>query len=259
VTNRSPTAASPGVELRRAASRFHTTAEGLDSWHSFSFGPHHDPANINHGLLVASNEERISSGAGFEPHPHREMEIVTWVLSGSLVHEDSAGNTGVVRPLLAARMSAGTGIIHSERNESRRHTGSAPSDEPVHFVQMWVPPDDRGLAPSYEQAEVDEVELTGRLVPIASGLPQHANSTAIRISNRQAGLLAGRLDPGVSVELPDAPFVHLFVAAGAVLIEGDAALGPGDAARYRAAGARRVTATEPSQLLVWEMLATAFE
>jgi quercetin 2,3-dioxygenase len=259
VTDRSPSAASPSIDLRRAASRFHTKVDGLDSWHSFSYGPHHDPANINHGLLIASNEERISAGAGFGLHPHREMEIVTWVLSGSLVHEDSAGNSGVVRPLLATRMTAGTGVTHAERNDSRLRPGSTESAEPVHFIQMWIPPDDHGLAPSYEQADVDEVELTGRLVPIASGLPKHANNTAIRINNRRAGLLAGRLDRCVSVELPDAPFVHLFVTSGSVLVEGYGPVGPGDAVRYRAAGARRITATEPSQLLVWEMFATAFE
>jgi quercetin 2,3-dioxygenase len=259
VTNRSPTAASPSFDLRPAASRFHTKADGLESWHSFSFGHHHDPTNMNHGMLIANNEERISPGAGFGPHPHREMEIVTWVLSGCLVHEDSAGNSGVVRPLFAARMTAGTGITHAERNDLRHHARSTESAEPVHFVQMWVPPDDRGLTPSYEQVEVDETELTGRLVPIASGLPEHANSTAIRLNNRRAGLLVARLDPGVSIDLPDSPFVHLFVAIGSVLVEGAEPVGPGDALRFQAAGARRVTATRPSQVLVWQMLATAFQ
>ena len=106
---------------------------------------------------------------------------------------------------------------------------------------------------------MDETELTGRLVPIASGLPEHANSTAIRLNNRRAGLLVARLDPGVSVDLPDAPFVHLFVAIGSVLVEGADPIGPGDALRFQAAGARRVTATEPSEVLVWQMVATAFQ
>ena len=127
------------IDIRRAATRPHTSIDWLDSWHSFSFGEHHDPKNVGHGLLIVSNDDTVAAGQGFGTHPHRDMEIVTWVLSGAVEHRDSEGNHSVIRPGLAQRMSAGTGIRHSERN---------PSDtEPAHFVQMWVLPDNsRGKA-----------------------------------------------------------------------------------------------------------------
>ena len=128
----------------------HTKVGWLDSWHSFSFGRHYDPANTHHGLLLGNNDDRVAPASGFPTHFHRDTEIVTWVLSGRLEHRDSEGNHGELYPGLAQRMSAGTGIEHSEMNPS-------PSDE-VHFVQMWVPPDIDGISPSYEQRDIN-VEL----------------------------------------------------------------------------------------------------
>jgi redox-sensitive bicupin YhaK (pirin superfamily) len=183
------------------------------------------------------------------------MEIVTWVLAGSLVHQDSTGHTGVVYPGLAQRMSAGTGILHSEKNDAWRHDAAPSGNEPVHFVQMWVLPDEAGIAPGYEQLEIEDELLHGGLVPVASGMPEH--DAAIRIRNRSAALHAARLQPGANVELPEAPYLHLFVARGSVQLEGAGELSAGDAVRLTATGGQRVTATEPAEILAWEMHSTA--
>ena len=153
------------------------------------------------------------------------MEIVTWVLQGSLAHRDSMGNSGVIYPGLAQRMSAGSGVLHSEKN------GSA--SERVHFVQMWVVPDESGITPGYQQAEIDDGQLTGGLMTIASGMHDGA---AITIHNRNAALHGARLQPGDAVQLPDAPFLHLFVPRGEVTLEGAGPLHEGDAVRFTASG-----------------------
>ncbi|MFD0822598.1 hypothetical protein ACFQ0D_30725 [Micromonospora zhanjiangensis] len=121
---------------------------------------------------------------------------------------------------------------------------------------MWVVPDEPGITPGYEQLEIDGELLSGDLVPVASGMAKHDGAAAIRIKNRYAALYAARLDAGQSVELPDAPFLHLFVPRGAVHLEGTQPLGTGDAVRFTATGGQRVTATEPAEILVWEMHAT---
>ena len=243
------------IDIRRAEDRARTRIGWLDSSHSFSFGPHYDRDNTHHGLLLVSNDDRVAAGSGFDTHPHRDMEIVTWVLRGSLVHQDSTGHAGVIYPGLAQRMSAGTGILHSEKNDSWRLAGDRHTD-PVHFVQMWVVPDAEGVELGYAQREIDADLLSGGLVPVASGMPQHDNDSAIRIANRYATLHAARLEPGQSVPLPDAPYLHLFVARGDVTLEGAGALGQGDAVRFTATGGQRVTATAPAEILVWEMHAT---
>jgi hypothetical protein len=230
------------VDIRRASDRGTSTTDWLDSKHSFSFGDYYDPSNTHHGLLLVNNDDVVVPGAGFDTHPHRDMEIVTWVLGGSLEHRDSMGNSGAIYPGLAQRMSAGTGVLHSEKNGS--------PDEPVHFVQMWVIPDESGIDPGYQQAEIADAALTGGLLPIASGRHDDA---AIAIHNKSAALHAARLRPADSVELPDAKFLHLFVARGEVTLEDAGTLHEGDAARFTAAGGRRVTATDAAELLVWEM------
>jgi len=236
------------TELRPADERFHTRSSWLDSRHSFSFGHHHDPANAGHGLLIVSNDDRVAAGGGFSTHPHRDMEIVTWVLDGELEHRDSEGNEGVIYPGLAQRMSAGTGILHSELNHS--------STADVHFVQMWVPPSRAGIRPGYEQLDLNPELDAGGLVPVASG---PGRDGAITIHQEHAAMWVARLAAGSSVELPAAPFVHLFVAAGAVeLSQADGAprsglaLDAGDAARLRDAGRPVVTASAPSEIIVWE-------
>jgi hypothetical protein len=246
----------PKVDVRRADQRDKTNIGWLDSKHSFSFGSHYDAANTHHGPLLVNNDDRVAPGTGFETHPHRDMEIVTWVLSGSLVHQDSTSTSGVIYPGLAQRMSAGTGILHSEKNDSWRLSGETEHAEPVHFVQQWVVPDEGGIKPGYEQLEIDGELLAGGLVPVASGMAKHDGAAAIRINNRYAALHAARPSTGQSVELPEAPFLHLFVARGAVTLEGAGPLSAGDAVRFTATGGQRVTAIEPAEILVWEMHAS---
>lgn len=230
------------VEIRRAADRAVTTTSWLNSRHSFSFGDHYDPANTHHGLLLVNNDDVVAPAAGFDTHPHRDTEIVTWVLSGALAHHDSTGNHGVIYPGLAQRMSAGSGILHSEKNDS--------ATEPVHFVQMWVIPDKTGISPSYQQHEIDDELLSG-LVTIASGIPGH--DAAITLHNRNAALHGARLEPGGAVNLPTAPYLHLFVARGRLTLEGVDTVNEGDAVRFTDADGRRLTADEPSEVLIWEM------
>jgi quercetin 2,3-dioxygenase len=256
----SPPKLVPQVDVRRAQDRRHTALGWLNSRHSFSFGRHYDPANTHFGLLLVSNDDVVQAGMGFETHPHRDMEIVTWVLDGSLVHEDSKGNTGVIYPGLAQRMSAGTGIQHSEKNDSWR-LDSEPHDQDVHFVQMWVPPDTRSIEPSYQQLDINDelgtVEAgSGQLVVVASGMGAHRDRRAISIQQQGAALYAARLQPGASVELPVAAFVHVFIARGTVDLEDTGMLDTGDAARMTAAGGQRITAGPAgAEILVWEMTA----
>lgn len=231
------------IDIRKADQRFLTRMGWLDSKHSFSFGPHYDPDNVGHGLLIVNNDDMVRPGTGFMTHPHQDMEIVTWVLDGELEHKDSEGNKGIIYPGLAQRMSAGTGIYHSEMNPS--------GEKPVHFIQMWVPPDTERVKPGYEQLDVNRELEQGGLVPIASGKGHHA---AISICQKGAVLWGGRLKPGESVTIPQAPYAHLYVAGGAVELEGAGVLKAGDAARLTAAGPLRMTADAASgaQVLIWE-------
>ncbi|MCK2239845.1 MULTISPECIES: pirin-like bicupin family protein [unclassified Crossiella] len=247
---------SPRTDIRRARDRSATKIDWLDSKHSFSFGRGYDPANTHHGLLLVNNDDVVSPGTGFDTHPHQDMEIVTWVLRGSLVHQDSTGHSGVIYPGLAQRMSAGSGILHSEKNDSWRLRGGVEHVDPVHFVQMWVVPDESGITPGYEQLEIDDQLLAGGLVPVASGMDRHQGESAIRIKNKYAALHAARLGPGQSVTLPEAPFLHLFVPRGAATLEDSGALATGDAVRFTATGGQRITATEDAEILLWEMHAT---
>ncbi len=166
------------IDIRPAGDRSLTRTPWLRSRHSFSFAAHHDPSNTHHGLLLVNNDDVVAPGTGFDTHPHRDMEIVTWVLDGSLVHQDSTGHSGVIYPGLAQRMSAGRGILHSEKNDSWTITGEKHS-EPVHFVQMWIVPDEPGRTPQYQQREIDRELLAGGLVTIASGMPAHRDDSAI--------------------------------------------------------------------------------
>ena len=229
------------VDIRRAESRAHTKIDWLDSYHSFSFGQHYDPSNTHHGLLLVSNDDRVRAGTGFGTHGHQDMEIVTWVLEGRLEHNDSEGNHGDLYPGLAQRMSAGTGIRHSEANPS--------AVEDVHFVQMWVPPDTKGIAPSYEQRDVNAELDRGGLCAIASG---QGHIGAISLHQRDAVLWGGRLQPDETVDIPSGPHVHVFVARGHGDFADSGPLLEGDAARCTNAGALRFTAgAEGAEILVW--------
>ena len=239
------------VDIHRSDDRSETSLSWLRGRHSFWIdGQPHAPDNTHHGVLLVHNEDVIRPGAGFDTHPHRDMEIVTWVLDGALVHQDSTGNSGVIYPGLAQRMSAGTGIMHSEKNDSWRLGGERHSN-PVHLVQMWVVPDETGVTPGYEQLEIDAELLSGGLVTVASGRAGH--DAAIRIRNRYAAMHAARLTPGRTVRLPEAPYLHLFVTRGTVDVEGSGTLSAGDAARFTASGGQRITAAAPAEILVWEM------
>lgn len=255
----STAALTPTVDIRRANSRFHTRGGWLDSMHSFSFSHHRDPQNTHHGLLLVNNDDVVAAGTGFETHPHRDMEIVTWVLRGSLVHQDSMGNSGVIYPGLAQRMSAGTGILHSEKNDAWRMNVGDPHEDPVHFIQMWVVPDENGIEPGYQQLEVDHDLLSGTFVTVASGMDAYRDTAAITIRNRYAALHVARLQKGQSVQLQEAPFLHVFVPVGSVEMEGAGALETGDAVRMTATGGQQLTATEDTEVLVWEMHATIGE
>lgn len=233
------------IDIRRTDERPHTRIGWLDSRHSFSFGRHYDPDNTHFGLLLVSNDDRVQAGSGFETHPHRDMEIVTWVLDGEVEHKDSEGNRGLIYPGLAQRMSAGTGIWHSEINPS--------GTEDVHLVQMWVVPDTERINPGYEQLDINEQLAKGGLVPVASG---QGHDAAIAIRQRGAVLWAGRLRPDERVVLPEAPYLHVFVAKGAVDLEDvKVRLGTGDAGRLTGAGGAVLVADPDAgaEVLVWEM------
>jgi quercetin 2,3-dioxygenase len=231
---------SDSIDVRRAVQRPHTRIGWLDSRHSFSFGHHWDPSNTRHGLLLVNNDDVVAPGSGFSTHPHRDMEIVTWVLDGQLEHEDTLDNRGVIYPGLAQRMSAGTGIWHSEMNAGA---------EPVHFVQMWVLPDTERIDPGYQQLDVNAELDRGGLVPIASG---KGHDAAISIRQRDAVLWGGRLRPGERAVVPDAPHAHVFVARGGAALEGAGDLDTGDAVRLRAAGDPELVAGPGgAEVLVW--------
>lgn len=244
----------PGVSLRRGADRHQTRIGWLHGRHSFDTGIDPLGADTHHGALVVSNHDTIAPRSGFDTHPHRNMEIVTWVLTGSLVHQDSEGHSGVIYPNLAQRMTAGTGIRHSEKNDLP--AGSPDADRPLDLIQMWVVPDETEVDPGYEQLELNPFDVQGRLAVVASGMTRHQNEAAIRIRNRYAALHVARLEPGESVAVPDAPFVHVYLARGQLDLEAAGLLEAGDAARLTAAGERRLGAVEPSEVLIWEMHAS---
>jgi redox-sensitive bicupin YhaK (pirin superfamily) len=232
------TDAAPRVEVRRGADRFVTVAEGRTTRHSFSFDRHYDPDNVALGALVCSNDDLLGPEAGYPLHPHRDLEIVTWVLQGALRHEDSTGHRGVVVPGRVQRLSAGSGVRHTEVNDD-------PS--PLRFVQMWVQPAASGTPPSYAQADVD---LGSSWVPLAAG----RGEAAVVIGNPGAALDGARPAAGEALILPEDPLLHLFVAGGSVEVEGVGPLGDGDALRVRAGGGLRVTGTDgAATLLLWRL------
>ena len=233
----------PSIDIRYGGNRFNTKIDWLDSRHSFSFGPHYDPDNTHFGLLLVSNDDIVRPGTGFSTHPHRDMEIVTWVLQGELEHKDSTGHVGLIYPGLAQRMSAGTGILHSEMNATKGGD--------VHFVQMWVVPDTEKVHPEYAQLDINSELSRGGLVPVASG---RGHDAAIAIRQEDAVLLAGRLKALEVVKLPDAAFIHLYVAQGEVDLEEAGRLAAGDAARITLGPGLSMTAGPAgAEVLVWEM------
>ena len=176
-------ALTPSIDIQRASERMATRIDWLDSRHSFSFGQHYDPENTHFGLLLVSNHDLIQPDTGFSTHPHRDMEIVTWVLDGELEHKDSVGNVGLIYPGLAQRMSAGSGILHSEINATKNAA--------VNLVQMWVVPDTEKVRPGYAQLDINAELAKGGLVPVASGRGHEAAAFGF-----QRGLGHGQVVPG---------------------------------------------------------------
>jgi redox-sensitive bicupin YhaK (pirin superfamily) len=234
---------TPSIQIHRSNERMATKIDWLDSRHSFSFGNQYDPENTHFGLLLVSNDDVIKPETGFSTHPHRDMEIVTWVIEGELEHKDSQGNSGLIHPGLAQRMSAGTGILHSEIN--------ATSASDVHLVQMWVVPDTEKIRPGYEELDISTELARGGLVALASG---RGHDAAISIRQDGAVLWVARLKPGEVVRVPDAPFAHVYVAKGDIDLEAAGELSAGDAARVTLGGALKVTAgAVGAEVLIWEM------
>lgn len=211
------------ITLRKASERGHANHGWLDSHHTFSFAGYHDPREMGFGSLRVINEDRVAPGMGFGTHPHRDMEIISYVLAGALEHRDSLGTGSVIRPGDVQRMSAGTGVTHSEFNASR--------SEPVHFLQIWIEPVRRGVEPGYEQKHFPDHEKRGRLRLVAS--PDGADgSVAI---HQQAWMHALLLDGDerVTHALPSGDLAYVHVARGGLTVNGQA-LGPGDGLKVAA-------------------------
>ncbi|AZQ71432.1 pirin family protein [Streptomyces luteoverticillatus] len=214
--------------VQRAADRFRggDPAAGIETWHAFSFSGFYDPDNVRFGPLAACNEERLAGGAGFAEHPHRDVEIVTWVIEGELTHEDSTGQVVTVRPGDLQRLSAGSGVRHTERN-----AGSVP----LRFVQMWLTPSEFGGEPSYE---------------VVRGI---ADGTPYALRRAEAVLHVRRLRSGDRAALPDAPWLYAHVVRGAVRLAGEV-LREGDAIRVPDAVGLTVEAIgSRAEVLAWEM------
>ncbi len=245
------TAEGTRAQIVRSADRKHWWDGAIDSWQSFPATGNFDLASAAHGLLLVHNEDTVAPGEGFDRHHHRDMEIVTWVLDGVLRHEDSVGHTGVLRPGVIQRMSAGSGVLHSERNDH-----AYTSRLPLRVVQMWIPPSTHGTAPSYEERDVSDALVGGDLVVVASGLERDGGRAAVALGHRDAALHVARPAAGQSITVPDAPFAHVFLARGDATMDG-VDLRRGDAVRFTGGGSPRITATAPSEILIWEMHSAA--
>ncbi|RYC11451.1 pirin family protein [Nocardioides zhouii] len=225
------------VALYAGSQRSSSTADGRVTRHSFSFGPHYDPANLGFGPLVCHNDDVLdpsrSDVAGYPDHPHSELEIVTWVLEGALVHTDSTGVRHVVEAGRAQVLSAGTGIRHSEVAD--------PGSGRCRFVQAWLAPTVAGTEPSY---------VLGEAPPPGSGLVDVAGGDGLPLGTHGARLLVARLTVGESVALPDGPRQHVFAASGSVALDARV-LHPGDAARVTDEPGHVVRASSDTELLVW--------
>ncbi|TMB43281.1 MAG: pirin family protein [Deltaproteobacteria bacterium] len=226
------------IALRPAEERGHTRLSWLDSRHSFSFDRYYDPRHMGFRVLRVINEDRVDPGQGFGTHPHRDMEILTFVLEGALEHKDSLGSGSVIRPGDVQRMTAGTGITHSEFNPS--------GTEPVHFLQVWILPDQPGLAPSYEQRSLPAAGL--RLVGSRDG-----REGSVRIHQDVLVHLA-RLSPGEDVVHALAPGRHAWIqmARGAAQVNG-ARLAAGDGAALSEERSVTLRGVDGAEALVFDL------
>jgi redox-sensitive bicupin YhaK (pirin superfamily) len=230
------------ITVRKAQERGHALHGWLESFHSFSFAGYHDPRQMGFRDLRVINEDRVEPGRGFGTHSHRDMEIVSYVLEGALEHRDSLGNGSVIRPGDVQRMSAGTGVSHSELNPS--------ASERVHFLQIWILPEREGLTPSYEQKHFPAEERAGRLRLVAS---RDGREGSIRI-HQEVDLYATLLGAGEAVEHFLRPGRHawLQLARGACELNG-VALEAGDGAALSEEGSLRITGVGDVELLLFDL------
>ena len=230
------------VTLRKSADRGHFNHGWLDTYHTFSFGDYYDPKHMGFRSLRVLNEDRVAPGAGFPTHGHRDMEIITYVLEGSLQHRDSMGNGSAIRPGQVQRMSAGTGVTHSEFNASR--------GEPVHLLQIWMLPQREGLDPSYEEKSFSDKELRGALRLVASS---DARDGSVKI-HQDAEAYAARFNPGqqVSHALRRGRYAWVQVADGSVKVNGQL-LGPGDGAALDNEPAVELFAVDDPEVLLFDL------
>ncbi len=237
------------ITLRPAQERGHADHGWLDSWHSFSFAGYHDPAHMGFGNLRVINEDRIAPGSGFGTHGHRDMEIISYVLSGELAHQDSMGNgrradapSGVIRPGDVQRMSAGRGVMHSEFNH-------APS-EVTHFLQIWIEPRHRGIAPGYEQKHFDAAGKRGRLRLLASEDGRDGSVTV----HADAALYAGLFDGDESAQLALDPrrLAYVQLVRGSLRVNG-IELAQGDAAKLDGESSLRLDHGQAAEVLVFDL------
>jgi redox-sensitive bicupin YhaK (pirin superfamily) len=230
------------IAFRRATERGHANHGWLDSYHTFSFAGYYDPREMGFGPLRVINEDRVQGGKGFGTHPHRDMEIISYVLEGALEHKDSIGTGSVIRPGDVQRMSAGTGVLHSEYNHS--------PDSIVHFLQIWIEPNRRGVQPSYEQKNFSAEDKRGRLRLVAS--PDGAEGSVS--IHQDARVYAAVLDAGESVThaLADGRQAYVHVARGSVQLNGQA-LGAGDGAKIQGEPQLRLSEGQQAELLLFDM------
>jgi len=230
------------MTVRKSEDRGHARHGWLDSRHSFSFADYHDPAHMGFGPLRVINEDRVAPGQGFGTHGHRDMEIISYVLEGALEHKDSMGNGSTITYGDVQRMSAGTGVLHSEFNPS--------GDAPVHFLQIWIEPARRGIAPSYEQARFEPADKRGRLRLVAS--PDGAEGSVILHQDARvyAGLFDGMETGALAIGEGRRAYVH--VARGEVTVNGTP-LGTGDALRLDAETRLQLSDGRAAEVLVFDL------
>jgi len=230
------------ITLRRSQERGHADHGWLKSLHSFSFADYYDPAHMGFGPLRVINEDRVAPGSGFGTHGHRDMEIISYVLDGELAHRDSMGNGSVIRPGDVQRMSAGSGVRHSEYNHA--------ADRTTHFLQIWIEPSVTGIAPSYEEKRFGDADKAGRLRLIAS--PDGADGS-VRI-HQDARLYVSRLSGGetLTTELAAGRLGYLHLIRGAVTLNGQRLAG-GDAARISDETLLSISAEGDAELLLFDL------
>ncbi len=234
--------AETSMQVVRAGERGHFDHGWLDTFHTFSFGDYRDPARMGFRSLRVMNEDRVDAGMGFGTHPHQDMEIITYVLSGTLRHHDSLGNGGPIRAGELQRMTAGTGIRHGEANASET--------EPVHLYQIWIFPERKGLAPGYEQKAFDEAGRRGRWQVVAS---RDGREGSLTIHQDAALALAG-LEAGGRLEIPIAPGRSgwLQVVRGGVAFDGTT-LAEGDGAAFDGAPGLAVEGVGDAEVLLFDL------